>query len=118
AVSVPTVLPHMSATGMLVVAEVGGRIVGFGSSFTRSNVRFMGQLFIDPLHQSGGVGAALMRAVMPVDGAELTTIASPDRRAVALYARHGMFPLWPVYGMAAERGTLRGIGDSGVDMIP
>lgn len=117
-VGVPTILPHMSSTGMLVVAEVDGVVAGFGSSFTRSNVRFMGQLFIDPLHQSAGVGAALMRAVMPLDGAELTTIASPDRRAVSLYTRHGLFPLWPVYGVHADAGKLRGIAGSGVELIP
>lgn len=117
-VGVPTVLPHISANGILVVAEVDGAIVGFGSSFTRSNVRYMGQLFIEPSHQSGGVGRALMEAVMPDDGAELTTVASPDRRAVSLYTRHGMFPLWPVYGMAAGRDAIRSYPGSDVDLLP
>lgn len=114
---VPTVLPHILATGMMVVAEENGTIVGFGSSFTRSNVRFMGQLFIDPGSQSGGVGRALMEAVMPHDGAELATIASPDRRAVSLYTRHGMFPLWPVYGLKADVANLRAMPASPVRMV-
>lgn len=115
---VPTVLLHMSTTGMLVVAEVNGMLAGFGSSFIRSNVRFMGQLFIDPGEQSAGVGRALMEAVMPHDGAELSTVASPDRRAVSLYTRHGMFPLWPVYGLSAEKATIRSVPDSDVVVVP
>lgn len=111
---VPAVLPHVLRTGIFRVAERDGELVGFGSSILRGDIRFLAQLFLLPGQQSAGIGHKLLREVMPRDGLRQATIASPDFRAVALYTRYGMLPLWPVYGLAAPVANLQQLASSGV----
>jgi hypothetical protein len=103
----PAHFVHLLSTGLTCVAEQSGAVTGFATAFTRGNVTFLSQLFVDPACQSGGIGQALLQAVMPEDGTIRTTIASPDPRAVSLYVRHGMTPVWPVFDLVGDAGSLR-----------
>jgi hypothetical protein len=100
---VPAYLRHVFATGRLVVAERNGDIVGFAGAVTRGEVVFLTDLFVDPLHQSGGLGKALLRAALPGgDGLVHCTLSSSDPRAQALYIRAGMAPDWPYFGLTLD----------------
>lgn len=114
---VPPVLAHLLRTGTLLVAEGDGGISGFGSAFTRSSVTYLGQLFIHPGRQSGGVGRALLQTLMPDDGLSRVTVASSDARAISLYVRHGMIPLWPMFDVHASATSLRGLVSHSVDVV-
>lgn len=88
-------ITHELETGRFVVAEAtSGEVVGFAGSTSRGGVTHLGDLFIRPDRQSGGVGAALLDAALEGAGAR-TTMASKDPRALALYARAGLRPFWP-----------------------
>jgi GNAT superfamily N-acetyltransferase len=103
---VPVGLLHLLDTGTVRVAEVDDSLAGFAVSFVRGDVTFLAQLFIDPERQSGGVGRALLQAVMPEDGTVRATISSPDPRAVGLYVRHGMAPAWPAFDLSVDVASL------------
>ena len=115
---VPVGFSHVLNTGRFVLAERGGRVVGFGASFIRDGVTFLSQLFVHPREQSGGIGQALLDAVLPSDGTVRSTIASPDARAVSLYVRHGMIPAWPVFDLSGKRNALHDLPESMVQAMP
>ena len=97
-------------TGQLVVASDGsGRPLGFAGARRHGPLTVLTDLFVRPAAQSGGIGSALLEAVLPRSG-PLATYASTDPRAVASYARRGMMPRWPAYYLNADRdrvGRLR-----------
>ena len=89
------VLRHDVEAGDMFVAERGGVVVGFATSFARDGVRFLSNLFVRPEEQSSGIGGQLLAAAMPQNGLANCTMSSKDPRAIALYIRHGMLPRWP-----------------------
>jgi len=93
-------------TGRMMVAEQEGELVGFASTLTRSDLVYLAEMFVNPEHQSSGIGRALLREVMPPDGRVHWTSASTDHRALSLYARHGMQPLWPQFWLFARTDRL------------
>lgn len=94
ALVVPAYLPHLLETGRVIVAERAGTIVGFAGLATRGAVSFLSDLFVRPDAQSGALGSALLRAILPATGVRCTCSTS-DPRALALYIRAGMRPVWP-----------------------
>jgi GNAT superfamily N-acetyltransferase len=87
---------HVLATGVSVVAEAEGRLVGFGASWERDGHWFLASLFVDPAAQGRGVGPALLDAVWG---------SAPHRRTItdaiqpvsnALYGRRGLIPATPI----------------------
>ncbi|HMK11670.1 MAG TPA: GNAT family N-acetyltransferase [Acidimicrobiales bacterium] len=89
-------LRHLRETGRMVMASIDGRPAGFGGIVVRSGVTRLADLFVDPDHQGRGVGKALLAELL--DGASvMTTSASTDPRALPLYVRAGMRPLWPYH---------------------
>ena len=101
---VPSLYAHELATRELVVAEHAGIVVGFASLITRDRVGFLADLFVDPAHQSGGIGGELLRHVLPGDGGLYCTFSSSDPRALSLYIRARMRPYWPNFQL---RGSLQ-----------
>ncbi|HTN81100.1 MAG TPA: GNAT family N-acetyltransferase, partial [Acidimicrobiales bacterium] len=94
-------LRHLRETGRMVMASIDGRPAGFGGIVVRSGVTRLADLFVDPDHQGRGVGKALVAELL--DGAmEMTTSASADPRALPLYVRAGMRPLWPYHFMVGD----------------
>jgi GNAT superfamily N-acetyltransferase len=94
-------LRHLRVSGRMVIATTDGEPVGFGGVVERSGVTRLADLFVDPDHQGRGVGRALLREVLG-DATVLTTSASTDPRALPLYARAGMRPLWPCHFLAGD----------------
>jgi ribosomal protein S18 acetylase RimI-like enzyme len=94
--TVPGYLAHLLDHGRVLVAEQGGRIAGFAGLAARDGVAFLSDLFVRPDAQSGALGGALLRAILPEDGV-CCTCSTSDPRALALYIRAGMRPCWPQY---------------------
>jgi GNAT superfamily N-acetyltransferase len=108
-------LEHLVARrgARLLVGEVDGAIAGVGASIDvgRPDVRFLTDLFVDPVRQDRGVGRALLRAVL--DGTrERLTFSSADDRALGAYIRLGMRPWWPLLYVTVPRAALGGTGAS------
>ena len=82
----------------------GSRIVGFGATIDTGRSVHLADLFVEPERLGQGIGRALLAAVF--EGADRrTTFASDDPRALPLYVRAGMVPLWPsLYLQGAARG--------------
>ena len=88
-------LRHLRQTGRMVMATSDrGAVLGFGGIVERSGVTRLADLFIDPAHQGQGVGKAILHEVLG-DATVMMTSASADPRALPLYVRAGMRPLWP-----------------------
>jgi GNAT superfamily N-acetyltransferase len=94
---VPSLYLHELDTRELVVAEHAGRVVGFAALITRGQVRFLADLFVDPVYQSAGLGNRLLRHVLPRDGSPCCTLSSSDPQALSLYIRAGLRPYWPCF---------------------
>ena len=87
-------LVHLLSTGRVFVAEDGDQVVGFGAVVERFGVTHLADLFVLPDRFGEGIGGQLLDAVFS-DAALRTTFASSDPRAMPLYVRAGMSPLWP-----------------------
>lgn len=109
-------LPHLLATGRVLVAEQNGRVAGFAALARRGRVAFLSDLFVHPAVQSGAIGRRLLRAVLPSDAIRATT-SSTDFRAVALYTRAGMQPRWPHLILEAHADHLRRLPTEGIEIV-
>ena len=88
----------------------GERVIAFVSALRRSDVWFLGMLFVHPGEQARGLGRALLEAVLPAPGdparrATCTDAAQPVSNA--LYARHGIVPRVPVLELVGRPDTAR-----------
>jgi ribosomal protein S18 acetylase RimI-like enzyme len=93
----------------VVVGELDGSVSGVAASieFGSPDCRFLCDLYVDPAHQSRGLGRALLGEAM--SGArQRMTFSSSDRRALASYIRVGMRPWWPLLYLEVETGILHG----------
>jgi GNAT superfamily N-acetyltransferase len=102
-------LVHVLEHGQMLVAEGEGGLLGFASTVEREGIAYLVDLFVRQERQSRHLGSALLSAILPADARILCTCASRDFRALALYTRAGMRPLWPhiwLRGHASALGTL------------
>jgi GNAT superfamily N-acetyltransferase len=93
-------LDHLMSSATLLVAERAGAVVGFAGAAVVGGRRPAGHvtdLFLDPPAQGAGIGKHLLRDLfLAVDVTAWTTCSSADPRALTVYARAGLQPLWPV----------------------
>jgi GNAT superfamily N-acetyltransferase len=87
-------LRHVLERGMLIVADAGGGIVGFGAAIDTGRAIHLADLFVLPDLLGEGIGRRLVERLIPA-GRPRTTFASDDPRAMHLYVGLGMTPLWP-----------------------
>jgi GNAT superfamily N-acetyltransferase len=86
-------ISHLIGRGRAQVAIIDGEIVGFGAAIDAGRAVHLADLFVHPERLGQGIGKALLGAVL--EGAiQRTTFASDDPRALPLYVRAGMQPLW------------------------
>jgi len=102
---IPPYLSHVLQTGTLYVAEEDGKILAFAGAITRGNISFLTDLFVLPSSQSGKLGKTLLQTVLPQDTLIHCTLSSSDPRALALYIRAGMRPLWPHFALRLDKPT-------------
>lgn len=108
---------HLLARGTVVVAEAGDRVIGFGASVDTGRAVHLADLFLLPSELGRGLGARLLAAVLP-EGRPRTTFASNDPRAMHLYVRAGMTPLWPSFYVLGSVGRLPVGSEEIVDASP
>jgi GNAT superfamily N-acetyltransferase len=84
---------HLIARGRTKVAIIDDEIVGFGAALDTGRSVHLADLFVHPARLGQGIGKPLLAAVL--EGAvQRTTFASEDPRALPLYVRAGMQPMW------------------------
>jgi GNAT superfamily N-acetyltransferase len=88
-------LASLRARGTLVVAVADGRVVGYAASIEHDTALILTDLFVLSTQQGRGTGHALLEAVLPRTRPRIT-FASRDPRAIALYLRQGLRPVWPL----------------------
>jgi GNAT superfamily N-acetyltransferase len=84
---------HLISRGRTRVAVLDEVIVGFGAAIDTGRSIHLADLFVHPDRLGQGIGKPLLAAVL--EGAvQRTTFASEDARALPLYVRAGMQPMW------------------------
>ena len=86
-------LRHLILTGRSLVVDEGPRLVAFGSTVATGVGRHLTDLFVRSDRLGEGIGRPLLDALF-ADTWPRTTFASDDPRAMPLYIRAGMAPLW------------------------
>lgn len=88
---------HLSQTAdQFWVTEDGGRVVGYARAIVRDGVQELTEFFVDPAHQSAGVGRELLARAFPQAGARRRVIvATVDGRAMTRYLQAGVYPRFP-----------------------
>lgn len=76
------------------VADRGGEVVAYGAVVRTGIGHHLADLFVRPDLLGQGIGRRLLDALFGTDHPR-TTFASADPRALPLYVRAGMTPLWP-----------------------
>ncbi len=84
---------HLIAHHRALVTWQGGRLVAFGSVVDAGIAVHLADLFVLPERLGEGIGRPLLAALFG-DAPKRTTFASDDPRALPLYVRAGMAPLW------------------------
>ncbi len=100
----PAVYAHLAADGATSfwVAESAEGVVGFSVGLRRSDLWFLGGLFVLPAWQGRGVGQALLERAegsRSPDGVAAVLSSAYNELSNRLYARRGMVPLLPVLQM-------------------
>jgi predicted N-acetyltransferase YhbS len=97
---------HLIDHGRSLVSVAADEIVGFAAAVDTGRGRHLADLFVQIDRLGQGIGRPLLDAVL--DGAvDRTTFASDDPRAMPLYIRAGMAPLWPGVYLEGTAGLLR-----------
>jgi GNAT superfamily N-acetyltransferase len=110
---IPSIYGHEVDTGELWLAELAGEAVGFAGLITRSGIGFLSEFFVDPRHQSGGIGRRLLARALSSGARRYCTLSSTDPRALALYVRAGLHPWWPHFLLTGVADRLGPIDASG-----
>lgn len=99
----PSNLLHIFQTGITYVAEQEGHVLAYAAAIIRGEITYLTDLFVRPDSQSSQLGRTLLSYVLPQDGRIHCTMSSTDYRALALYIREGMHPVWPHFVLRVER---------------
>lgn len=112
---IPSVYEHELETGEMYVAEIREELVGFAAAIRRGSVSYVSELFVRRDQQSSGLGKALLAQISPKNKLVFCTLSSSDPRALALYMRAGMRPLWQNYLLIAKSGEIRQLPSDNVE---
>jgi GNAT superfamily N-acetyltransferase len=85
---------HVIRRGGGRVAVVEDEVVGFGATIDTGRSVHLADLFVAPDRLGQGIARPLLDAVL-AGSTVRTTFASDDPRALPLYLRAGMHPIWP-----------------------
>ena len=84
---------HVVAHHRAMVSEANGAVVAYGAVVDAGVAAHLADLFVRPDLLGRGIGRPLLTAVF-ADAARRTTFASDDPRALPIYVRAGMAPMW------------------------
>jgi GNAT superfamily N-acetyltransferase len=95
----PAYLRHLTGAGRVVVAELAGRIAGFGAvrhlGTGPDAVTMLCDLFVDPVAHGRGCGRAMLADLWGGQGRRMT-FSSLHAHAVPLYTSFGLDAWWPL----------------------
>jgi len=95
-------LRYLLATGSGRVAEVDGRVAGFGITLRRGSISWLVSLFVHPGDQGRGLGRLLLEQLWPAgNGDRATLVDAASRPATNLYLHAGLAPRMPVLAFEA-----------------
>ena len=115
---VPSLYLHELAHGELHVLERDGQVLAFGALLERGSVRFLADLFVARAERSRGLGRRLLQHLLGSSGGSSCTISSSDPRALALYVRAGLRPVWPHLSLLADLDALRPLPEHRLEVVP
>jgi GNAT superfamily N-acetyltransferase len=94
-------LAHLLAHHRMLVSGTPDGVEGFGAVVDTGRSFMLSDLFVRPDRLGAGIGRPLLGALF--DGCTpRATFSSDDPRALPLYARAGMAPLWPSLYLRAD----------------
>jgi GNAT superfamily N-acetyltransferase len=96
---------HLIVTARSLVADVGDRLAAFGATVDTGCSRHLADLFVRSDRLGLGIGRQLLYQLFADDWPR-TTFASDDPRAMPLYIRAGMAPLWPCLYLTGSATSL------------
>jgi len=114
---VPSLYVHELEHGELRVLERDGDVLAFGALLERGSVRFLADLFVARAERSAGIGGRLLHHLVGTNAQSRCTISSSDSRALALYVRAGLRPVWPHLSLLADLDTLRSLPEHRLDVL-
>ena len=102
---------HLLSRGRARVATIDGEVVAFGAGIDTGRAVHLADLFVHPDRLGQGIGRPLLASVFE-GAATRTTFASEDERALPIYVRAGMQPLWASLYIQGRGAGLPGTGPS------
>jgi GNAT superfamily N-acetyltransferase len=102
-------LQHLMATGRLVVAEQGPRLVGYGTTRTLDSptgpISMLADLFVSPDARGAGLGRAMLERLW-ADDTDRMTFSSTHPSALPLYAGVGLAAWWPLLYLSGDPSAM------------
>jgi GNAT superfamily N-acetyltransferase len=108
---------------VVAVDDALGTIAGFASAVVRGRLWFLSMCFVRPDRQAGGIGRALVEAILPPAGSDMVLATATDSAqpiSNALYSGFGIVPRMPLFsisGYVTEPESLPGL-PAGVVAVP
>ena len=102
--------------GEVRIAEDGSSAIAFGATIDSGRGPHLADLFVTPSRQGAGIGRRLLEELF-LDRWPRTTFSSDDPRALPLYVRLGMQPLWPNLYLSGDARRLPG-SRFGLEVVP
>ena len=96
---------HLVTRHRTLLTEEDGAAVAFGAVVDAGLAVHLADLFVMPDRLGRGLGRPLLAALFG-DAPRRTTFASDDPRALPLYVRAGMTPLWPTLHVEGDASRL------------
>ena len=96
---------HLIQAGRALVVDDGLRLLAFGATLSTGHGRHLSDLFVRADSLGRGIGRPLLDALYGDDWPR-TTFASDDPRAMPIYIRAGMAPLWTCLYLQGSAGDL------------
>jgi GNAT superfamily N-acetyltransferase len=106
---------HLIGHHRAFVSELGGTVVAFGAAVDAGVAVHLADLFVRPDLLGRGIGRRLLGAVFG-DAERRTTFASEDPRALPVYVRAGMAPLWATLYLSGDAATIP--PQAGLEAVP
>jgi GNAT superfamily N-acetyltransferase len=107
-------LAHFIDHAIARVSVRDGEVVAYGAAIDTGRSRHLADLFVRQDLLGRGIGRPLLDAVFG-DAVARTTFASDDPRALPIYVRAGMSPLWPMLYLRGDGTMLR--DSPGADLL-
>jgi GNAT superfamily N-acetyltransferase len=100
----PPYLTWLLGVGRVLIAERASAVVGWGAVTQAGPISHVADLFVHPSAHGQGIGQMLLAQLFG-DSWPRTTFASADPRAMPVYVKSGMMPLWPSLYLTSEGGS-------------